>query len=154
MAKKPEHMTHLYGDTLVSKCHTRIIFRGKLDSLVAQVMLIQCDVASAGADPALLADLQEIQDVLQELMRAEVLEQPLERGALFGLTMDQLRAESHALYPPVPRPGRAYVLLNVLRTAVRETELAAVVAFGAARPDLVLALNRLSSAVYVLMYRA
>lgn len=154
MTKKPEHMTHLYGDTLISKCHPRIIFRGKLDSLIARVMLVRCDLLSAGAEPALLADLQEIQAVLQALMRAEVLDRPLAPDTLFGLSMDQIRAQSHALYPSAPGEGRAYALLNVLRTAVRETELAAVAAFGDARPDLAQTLNRLSSAVYILMHKA
>ena len=48
--------------------------------------------------------------------------------------------------------------LNLVRTQVRETELAAVEAFfdptkGPEREDILTALNRLSSAVYVMMCR-
>ena len=48
--------------------------------------------------------------------------------------------------------------LNMVRTQVRETELAAVEAFfdpteGLQREDIIKALNRMSSAVYVMMCR-
>ena len=161
--KKPEHMTHLHGSTLVPKSHPRILFRGKLDSLGAQVVLIQCELEAAKAPPALGTDLQEIVEVLRELSRAEVLDQPFARERLLGLSWAELREQSHApesyfgvraMTPPDAVLGRTYALLNVLRAAVRETELAAVVAFDTDRPDLVLALNRLSSAVYILMCKA
>ena len=35
VSRKPEDMTHLYGNVLVEKDHPRIAFRGKLDSLEA-----------------------------------------------------------------------------------------------------------------------
>ena len=37
--EKPEHMTHLNGDTLVPKTHPRIRFRGKMDTLEAELLL-------------------------------------------------------------------------------------------------------------------
>ena len=50
--------------------------------------------------------------------------------------------------------GAVCVALNSLRTFVRETELAAVTAFmrdnEMTRPDIVEALNRLSSCVYII----
>jgi len=162
MSEKPEHMTHLRGDTLVPKSHPIIFLRGKLDSLGAQIVLIQCDLADMGADPALLADLQEILEILGEIMRAEVKEDALARDSVLGLTWAEIRAQSHApqkyfgvraLTPPDRSLGRTYALLNALRAAIRETELAAVKAFDTKRPDLTLALNRLSSAVYILMCR-
>jgi len=157
--KKSEHMTQLLGDTLVSKSHPRILLRGKLDSLGAQVVFIQCELAE---DLALVAELQEIGDVLHELMAAEVLDRPFGRETILGLTFDQLREQSHnpqkyfgvqAMVAPDAGQGRTYALLNLLRTAVREAELAAVTAFEAERQDLALGLNRLSSAVYILMCR-
>lgn len=160
--KKPEHMTHLRHDTLVPKSDPRIFFRGKLDSLGAQVVLAQCELAAADAKPALLADLQEILDVLREITRAEVLEQSFERDGILGLTWAELRKQSHApqayfgvraMVLPDASLGRTYALLNVLRTAVREAEVAAAMAFDTERSDIVQALNRLSSAVYILMCR-
>jgi len=160
MAKKPEHMTSLIGSTLVPKNHPRIILRGKLDSLQAQVVLIQCELT----DKALVKNLQDILNCLRELTRCEVLDQPFEQDTLFGQSYADLQKQSHnpqkyfgvaVLHLPDHKFGRDYALLNTLRTAIRETELIAVEAFktesGLSRGDIVLALNRLSSAVYVLM---
>ena len=160
MAKKPEHMTSLIGNTLVPKNHPRIRLRGKLDSLQAQVVLIQCEIT----DKALGDKLQDILNCLRELTRCEVLDQPVEGDTLFGQSYGELQKQSHnpqkyfgvaVLHLPDHKFGRDYALLNTLRTAIRETELMAVDAFetegGVSRGDIVLALNRLSSAVYVLM---
>ena len=162
MAKKPEHMTSLIGSNFVPKNHPRIIFRGKLDSLQAQVVLIQCELA----DQALVENLQDVLNSLRELTRCEVLDQPFEQDTLFGQSYAELQKQSHnpqkyfgvaVLHLPDHKFGRDYALLNTLRTAIREAELSAVDAFetedGVSRGDIVLALNRLSSAVYVLMCR-
>ena len=161
MEKSP-HMTHLLGGTLVAKSHPRIVLRGKLDSLQAQVVLTQCDLEDMGADPELLADLQGLLEFLQEIARCEVLDTPLLQDMIFGLSFDELQDQSHnparyfgvaAMTLPESGLGRAYALLNCLRTAVRETEVAAVATFGDVRQDLVLGLNRLSSGVHILMCR-
>lgn len=54
--------------------------------------------------------------------------------------------------------GNAVIRLNKIRTMVRETELAAFLAFKEAdysikRPDIIQALNRLSSLFWILMFR-
>ena len=162
MAKKAEHMTSLIGSTLVPKNHPRIVLRGKLDSLQAQVVLIQCELE----DKVLVADLQDILNCLRELMRCEILDEPFVQDSLIGLSYAELRAQSHnpqkycgvpAMELPDYKFGRDYAQLNSLRTAIRETELAAVSAFetetGVSRTDIVQALNRLSSAAYILMCR-
>ena len=41
VTEKPEHMTHLHGDVLVSKTHPRIAFRGAMDQLEAELILCQ-----------------------------------------------------------------------------------------------------------------
>ena len=56
---KPEHMTHLFGNTLVNKNHPRILFRGKLDSLQALVVLDQVLIGENGSEK-LVADLDNI----------------------------------------------------------------------------------------------
>jgi len=160
-------MTGLIGNTLVPKNHPRIQLRGKLDSLQAQVILAQCDIASMGANSSLLSSLQELLPFLQQLSRAEVLDVPFTEDTLFGLSLNELREQSHntkkyfdltAMTLPDYHFGKIYALLNALRAKVRETELAAVAAFmseegDVTRPDLLLALNRLSSAIHVLMCR-
>ena len=167
MGKKPEHLTALCGDVLVSKGHPRILFRGKLDSLQAEVLLIQCEALALGAEVGFLEDLEQILGFLREMMRCEVLELPFEAEAILGLSFDQIREQSHdplrffgveAMALPDHRFGRVFALLNRLRTQVREVEVSAALAFGQgedmARGDLLLrGLNRLSSAVHVLMCR-
>ena len=137
---------------MFSKNHPQMILRGKLDSLQAQVILTQCELGN----PALVSALQGILEFLREMQRCEALDESFTPDTILGMSFEELRAASHALpmTPPDVSLGRNYALLNRLRTAVRETELAAVAAFGTERPDLTQALNRLSSAVHILMSRA
>lgn len=165
MAEKPEDMTHLSGNRLVSKLHPRIAFRGKLDTLQAQILCLQAAAMSAGA-PALADALDDVLARVRQILAAEVREAPLEPASLLGMTEDELRRASHDLKGscgidhPIPSRdmGSLALRVNLLRTQVREAELAAMRAFsggggGCARPDIVRALNRLSSAVYLIFAR-
>lgn len=154
---KPEDMTHIKGNLLVKKSHPRIAFRGKLDSLEADILLAQVVAHKSGND-SLVSKLGECLTYVRDILAAEVKEIPLEDATLFGLDKDEIRVRSHnpetffAVAHPVPcyEMGEVFLTLNKLRTSVRDTELCAVRAFGGKRADIVLALNRLSSAVYVL----
>lgn len=161
--EKPEHMTHLSGNRLVGKDHPRILFRGKLDSLQALVVLAQAQIA-AGGKMSLVLDLDSVLKRLREIMRCDVLDEPLVPDTIIGLTHAQLREHSHdpmkfynikQMVLPDYTMGCDYALLNRLRTAVRETEVAAVTAFHSGpkytRGDLVEELNRLSSAMHIMM---
>ena len=59
---RPAHgkMTHLHGNVLVSKADPRILFRGKLDSLQAQVALAQATIHEEGGSIKLIDDLGDI----------------------------------------------------------------------------------------------
>ena len=46
-AVKPEHLTHLHSNVLVTKGHPRIAFRGKMDSLQAGILEVQGLAAEA-----------------------------------------------------------------------------------------------------------
>ena len=50
LAEKGEFMTHLHANVLVPKTDPRIAFRGKLDSLMAQTLLLQCRALSQGLE--------------------------------------------------------------------------------------------------------
>lgn len=163
-AEKPEHMTHLHSNVLVAKDHPRIVFRGRLDSLQGAVVDAQCQIQESGGSRELVHSLQGILELLREIMRCDVLEEPLEEGLIIGLTHAQLRGRSHdpmkfynikQMLLPDCSMGRIYGLLNRIRTEVRETELAAVTAFrqagASARQDIIQQLNRLSSAIHILM---
>ena len=158
VAEKPEEMTHLHGDVLVPKNHPRIRFRGAMDTLEAELLLCQLTC------PALEKELGEVLDLARKLLRCEVLEEPVVPGKLWGLTEEELRSRSHRPqeyfgtphFMPTAADGRQVLALNRCRCAVRAAELAAVDAFvdadgKATRPDLLRALNRMSSGMYVLM---
>ena len=160
LEEKPEHMTHLDGTTLVPKTHPRILFRGKLDSLEARLLLCRLEV------PEFDRELGEILDCTRKLLRCEVLGEPVGQEKLFGLTEQELRRRSHfpqdyygqPHFMPEASDGKRMIHLNLARTAAREAELAAAAAFTGpegtvTRPDLIRAMNRLSSAIYLLMIR-
>ena len=152
MTETPEDMTHLNGDTLVPKTHPRIAFRGSMDTLEAETMLCQLNL------PHLQAPLQELLDLAREILRCEVLESPLAEKPLYGLTQAELRHRSHfpqeyygqPHFMPSVADGQTVLRLNKLRTQVRETELTANQALPK-RQDILQALNRMSSFVYILM---
>ena len=160
---KPEFMTQLFGNKLVAKNHPRILFRGKLDSLQALVVLDQVLIGENGSEK-LVADLDNILGVLREIMRCDVLDEEYRGETIIGLTHAELRERSHnpqkffnikQMVLPDKSMGKEYALLNQLRTAVRETEVAAVDAFSDGkkftRGDIIEELNRLSSAVHIMM---
>ena len=159
--EKPEHMTHLNGDVLVPKTHPRIAFRGAVDTLEAELLLTMEAVPED-----IRKDLRQILELSRLLIRCEVLEQPLEQTTLCGLTQQEQRKRSHfpQEYYGVPHfmpefsDGSAILRLNRCRTAARNAELTAVRAFvdgegNVTRGDLLTALNRMSSMLYLLMIR-
>lgn len=125
--------------------------------------------ATAAGARNLLADLTEILTILRKVMTAEVMKTPCEVPAMLGLSPDTLREQSHntkkyfgvkSMTLPDYSMGPVYAGLNLIRTEVREVELAAVTAFQdpespdkSRREDIIQVLNRLSSAVYVMMCR-
>ena len=158
LEEKPEHMTHLNGDVLVEKNHPRIAFRGKLDTLEAELILCQLTAES------LEEPVGEILALARRIIRCEVLEEPLKEEPLCGLTEEEQRRRSHfpqdyygqPHFMPGAGDGSVIARLNRARCAAREAELAAVNAFvtregQVQRPDILKALNRMSSMLYILM---
>lgn len=161
--EKPEHMTQLCGNILVPKNHPRILFRGKLDSLQAQVVMAQVMIMEGGMTK-LVEDLNDILRVQREIMRCDVLDEEFHNETMIGLTHAELRERSHnpqkffnIKYMTLPdyTMGKEYALLNQLRAAVRETEVAAAQAFQEGtrytREDIIEELNRMSSALHIMM---
>ena len=161
LEEKPEHMTHLNGDVLVPKDHPRIVFRGKLDTLEAELILCQL------AFPSLMGPVGEILALARQLVRCEVMEEPVKADTLCGLTEKELRTRSHfpqdyygqPHFMPSAADGAVIARLNRARCAAREAELAAVTAFTdrdgkPTRPDILRSLNRMSSMLYILMIQA
>ena len=156
--EKPEHMTHLNGEVLVLKIHPRIRFRGKMDTLEAELIL--CQLVPGAPEGA----LGEILDLSRKILRCDVLEEPLRQDTLCGLTQAEQRERSHMPqdyygqphFMPQASDGSVIAGLNRARCFAREAELAAVEAFSdrdrnLIREDIPKALNRMSSMLYLLM---
>jgi ethanolamine utilization cobalamin adenosyltransferase len=145
---KPDHMTQLDVTTYAPKTAPRLKLRGRVDSLHAFVML-----AAAVARRERLVALAAY---CREIMSAEYNVRPVAPLVLAGMDEAQLHAISHwpdrhlGIDHIVPGAADAEILhwLNVVRTQAREVEVVALESF--VPTDLAHALNRLSSAVYVL----
>lgn len=148
---KPEHLTHLNRRELVRKTHPRIAFRGRLDSLEAELLLCQ------KTPNAPVAVLQEMLLLMRSLMRADVLEEPVSELRLWGMDEGEIRERSHqpmkyygiGFFVPSHKDSLLLLQLNRLRASIRETELLSYHAFPT-RTDIHRALNRLSSLCWLL----
>lgn len=159
--RKPEHMTNLNAHEMVCKTHPRIHLRGKLDTLESEILVLQTTCSPEWREP-----LNEALQLTRSILAAEVREIPLAPWTLQGMNPEEIHRCSHHPeefgFPghilPAPEHGLLAAQLNRLRAITRETELAAVTAFWdgrkVTREDLVMALNRLSSYLYVLQLRA
>ncbi len=159
--EKPEHYTHLRGNTLVPKTHPVIAFRGAMDTLEAELLLAQ-----QALGPELREQVGQVLSLARSILRWEVMEEPVEDLLLCGLTLQQQREHSHRPqdfygqphFMPEHTDGPEILQLNRARCAARAAELAAVRAFtdeagNPTREDLLRALNRMSSMLYILMIR-
>ena len=149
--EKPETMTHLDGDTLVHKTHPRIRFRGAVDTLEAELLLCGESV-------------REILELVRRLIRCDVLQEPVGEFTFDGMTEKEQRKCSHfpqeylgiAHFMPDFSDKPEILQLNRARCAARAAELAAVEAFTDGdgvpmREDMIRAMNRVSSMVYIRM---
>ena len=161
--QKPEHMTQLDATHFAPKNIPRIRFRGKMDSVQGLMQLIAAR-ARAWNLAELAGHLDTLAAYCREIVSAEYNDREVAPLVIAGLDEAALREATHhpqrALGIPhlTPGPEDHEILhwLNYLRAQVREAELDALDAFAPppmyepTRPDLIRALNRLSSAVYYL----
>lgn len=157
LAEKPEHLTHLVDDkSLVSKTHPRMDLRGKLDLLEGQLLDAQIAAHEAGVRD-LVGDLEETLALVRRIVGSEVTGRPLGEFTLGGMEPAKIRWASHHtqelfgvpfMYPSV-RHGAPVAKLYLARAMAREAERALLRALPD-RSDLLVALNRMSSWLYVL----
>ena len=158
-------MTHLDHSTLVRKDHPRIRFRGMIDRVEAEILVCQYHAVQAGY-VELTMDLQEMLEFVRNLIPCDVLGKPVGEINLCGYSADDLREHSH--YPEkyygqphfmaVVTDDPALLFVNRLRTVVRQAELTGYEAFKnydgtVKRPDIILAMNRLSSLCWIMMIK-
>ena len=107
--EKPEHMTQLFGNKLVCKDHPRILFRGKLDALQADVVLAQAMIQTAGGSATLLNDLGDILKDLREMMKsASIFPRKIQHYSVLSLQRQdlQLRFPRSRLWAVSKLPSR------------------------------------------------
>jgi len=169
-ATKPDHLTHLVDDdSLVPKTAPRIVARGKLELLQSALLDAQVAADADGAR-ALVGELGELLELSRALVGAEVTGRAVPPPVLWGMSGVQIRDATHHthelygipfMYPDV-RQGPVIAKLGLARAVAREAEVAVLAAFPPAgglptappsRPDLAEALNRISSALYLLAVR-
>ena len=149
---KPENMTHLNAEELVEKTHPRIKFRGAVDLLEGEILLAMENCAGWEKQ------LGEVLDLARRLIRCDVLGEPVGDFLLGGMDEEALRKRSHRPqefygaphFMPSAEDCRALLTVNRLRALARQVELTAVEAFPQ-RQDMVQAMNRMSSYLYLIM---
>lgn len=163
MLNKPEHMTHLRGNTLVFKDHPVIKYRGALDYLESEIIVAQT-VAQKLGYLDIIRDLEEIIALVRKLIRVQITGEKLGDFTLIGLNADELRDHSHhstkhygiSHFLPSYTNGEMAAYINRLRTITRKTELVAFDAFkdqngNVDRNDIIQALNRMSSVFWIML---
>ncbi|MBM4424985.1 MAG: hypothetical protein FJ030_16660 [Chloroflexi bacterium] len=163
---KPEHMTQLDAAHFAPKTHPRVKLRGQLDSLHATMMLVAAE-ARRFQLPQLAERLDTLAAYCREIQSAEYNARSAQPLSVGGHTEDEIHDISHhpdklGMAHLVPGANDHSILhwLNFARALAREIEIAALDVYGpnahthgpssAVDYGIPKALNRLSSAVYVL----
>ncbi len=162
--KKTELLTLLDDQQLVPKTHPRIRLRGKLDTLIAHTIIVQTQFEEVIKCALLRKSLADLRSFMGNVLRCEVTGEallPISMGEMDDPTLhtvshQPLKYLGHDHIVPEVKHGATVASLNLLRALVREAELEAAQAFVTegyklTRIDIVQGLNRLSSALYVLM---
>jgi ethanolamine utilization cobalamin adenosyltransferase len=163
VTKKPPHMAQLDATHFAPKTAPRFVLRGKMDTLHAH-FLLATGQARRFSLPELANYLTTLAAYCREITSAEYHEREVAPLQLAGLSEADIREASHqpdrtiGIPHVIPGPDdhEMVLQLNLLRCQVREAELVAAAVFTGpdgllSRSDLVVALNRLSSAVYYLI---
>ena len=159
--KNNESRTLLKNGIAVGKGDRIIAFRGEIDSLYAECI---CACTAAPKGGFVFEGLAEISKVIGRIMRCEALCESTEFCGVFGYSGDDLREISQnpgkhlgmAHFWPDENASLCMASLNRLRSEVRRCEREAVRAYPECEPwqiSIIECLNRLSSAVYILMLK-
>ena len=142
----------------MKKTDSRMQLRGKLDTLNAQMILIQ----TCSDNHEYIADIEEIRQVIRKIQRCEAMNEIYDgRLILWGIDEDEIHTRSHnpekffrlGHVLPDKDMRRESAELNLLRTLIRECELISCHVFDDDALKISHVLNRLSSALYILIYK-
>ncbi len=156
--------TSLDGKNFISKSDFKIEFRGCLDELNAQIIFMQTIFDGEDKeDKNFISDLEELRGVILKLQKCEVTREDFGELNLFGLSENEIHERSHNpekyfklghVMPDISMKKFA-AGLNLLRTKIRHAEIISCRAFEneSENKNISHVLNRLSSAVYILIYK-
>lgn len=164
--EKPEYMTQIYGNILVKKDNKRIVFRGLIDSFQSHWLVLMKDLESI-KNNKLQKDLESIEKFIKNILVSEVIGEALVEIKVLEKNLDEIKEISHNpkkyfnrehLFGISSKDSYLVIKLNEMRALSREMEIKGVEAFvkengTVERRDILLALNRLSSAIYIMMLR-
>ncbi len=151
-------LTFLEQGVQVPKNHPAVIMRGKLDTLIAQIVLVQTQFDPKDRRPAFLKQcLDDLHTWVMLTLRGEMTGETVSPAGMGGMDVQTLHVVSREpkKYLGIDHMaahgsmGGNVGLLNWLRASVREVEVVAVSC--STNADVLASLNRLSSAIYVLM---
>ena len=161
---KSDVLTWLDSNSLVPKNHPRILFRGKLDNMISYCVLVQNEFENFSGPDVIKKYLSDLRSYMGGILRAEVKDEKtvnlfmgdFDADAIHKMSHNPLKYLGYDHIVPELSHGRWIALLNYLRAIVREAEVNAAnlyidPALRVTRPDILNSLNRLSSAIYVLM---
>ncbi len=161
---KSDVLTWLDSNNLVPKNHPRILFRGKLDNMISYCVLVQNEFQNYSGPDIIKKYLSDLRSYMGSILRAEVKNEKtnnlfmgeFDADAIHKMSHNPLKYLGYDHIVPELSHGRWIAFLNYLRAIVREAEVNAAnlyidPALRVTRPDILNSLNRLSSALYVLM---
>lgn len=165
--EKPEYMTVVDGNILMSKNSKQIALRGKIETFLAEVLLIGKELELSLSNEKLIKDIETIIKFIQNIIVAEKLDKILENQILFdGKTVKNIK---EIVKNPKDYFKKGHLLeisllsditihkLNRLRFLARELEIQAIDYFvedyKVNRKDLLEAFNVLSDAIYILILK-
>lgn len=157
--QKLQETTSLNNDVIVRKDDPRIVFRGLLDGVMADICFCAA-LAYHEGKTELCGRLRELNECCKAVMSAHVKGTEPVMQTIGGWDLETLHKMSHdpgkyfgcGHFLPEPDKGPALSYLNVVRTRIRDAERALVSASRDGENEGILrAMNRLSSAAFVMM---
>ena len=165
--EKPEHMTVVDGNILISKNSKLIALRGKIETFLAEVLLTGKEIGLTSNNDKLIRDIETIIKFVQNIMVAEKLDKILENQTFFD--SKSIKDIKEIIENPKQQFKKGHLLeislnsdltihkLNRLRFLARELEIQAIDYFvedyKLSRKDLLEAFNILSDVIYIIILK-
>ena len=165
--EKPEYMTVVDGNVLISKNSKLIALRGKIETFLAEVLLTGKEIGLTSNNDKLIRDIETVIKFVQNIMVAEKLDKILENQTFFD--SKSIKDIKEIIENPKQQFKKGHLLeislnsdltihkLNRLRFLARELEIQAIDYFvedyKVSRKDLLEAFNILSDVIYIIILK-